>query len=482
MLVWLLMTSLCAPVIFDPRESNAPANSTSATDTKVQPKEDKTGDKTRTEKNAPINKAFTKNYEIQEFCVWFGEPTVGTLNTSDDYLAMLPSFAQGNRPSEASAKRKIAPLALMTFFGEPVKELDVEIHLKSARALGHWPTGTVKSKRLVWTGIDLRPTPSEEGRLAFTTDSHWFQKARDIDQSLYLSLGTRLERLLAYDLEVNMSAPLKVEGGPDKFKIINQSPYTLHDVLLVAPAKEGRRLLWIDQLPSSSDPKAAPPTAKPSSADAELARMQQEARGKISPARLARLEEQMARLRAQASARAPAVANKPASKADTAKAPEHTLGQVLKVGSPEWEAQTTSALRTRLAKSGLRPGLIQLAIDQYRSVFFESDEMVVLFRLGIDAMDQIQPLELFPEPTKRVRSTLVLLRRIDPTLSTAVDTLITRLGDDSYHVRDEAEQKLIKVGAPAFPALKKALKNTDLEVVFRAERILLFHKQNIDGN
>jgi HEAT repeat protein len=48
----------------------------------------------------------------------------------------------------------------------------------------------------------------------------------------------------------------------------------------------------------------------------------------------------------------------------------------------------------------------------------------------------------------------------------------TQLGDDDYQKREEAQAKLAEAGPAAIPYLKEALKNEDLEVRQRAERLL----------
>lgn len=50
--------------------------------------------------------------------------------------------------------------------------------------------------------------------------------------------------------------------------------------------------------------------------------------------------------------------------------------------------------------------------------------------------------------------------------------LIRQLGSESFPEREKAMNDLIALGAPAVPLLKEALKNSDLEVVRRAERCL----------
>ena len=54
----------------------------------------------------------------------------------------------------------------------------------------------------------------------------------------------------------------------------------------------------------------------------------------------------------------------------------------------------------------------------------------------------------------------------------AVRVLIRQLGNDEFKKREEAEEKLVEMGAAAIEALRSAAKSTDSEVVFRAQRAL----------
>ena len=50
---------------------------------------------------------------------------------------------------------------------------------------------------------------------------------------------------------------------------------------------------------------------------------------------------------------------------------------------------------------------------------------------------------------------------------------VKQLGDPSYKVRETAEAKLQALGPVAVPVLEDALINKDVEIVVRAERLLL---------
>ena len=60
----------------------------------------------------------------------------------------------------------------------------------------------------------------------------------------------------------------------------------------------------------------------------------------------------------------------------------------------------------------------------------------------------------------------------EPPADPAVQKLIEQLGDDDFHVREEASRQLKAVGIPALPALRKALAHPNAEVRRRAGELL----------
>jgi hypothetical protein len=82
-------------------------------------------------------------------------------------------------------------------------------------------------------------------------------------------------------------------------------------------------------------------------------------------------------------------------------------------------------------------------------------------------------LDVFPPPKAFVRTALVVTHGIDPRLQDRARTLVAQLGDATPKTRDSAETRLQELGAAAIPVLEDALKDKDIEVVFRAERLLL---------
>jgi RNA polymerase sigma factor (sigma-70 family) len=67
----------------------------------------------------------------------------------------------------------------------------------------------------------------------------------------------------------------------------------------------------------------------------------------------------------------------------------------------------------------------------------------------------------------------------DEETAAKIKSLIQQLGDDSFTVRESATKELIKIGRPAVPFLRAALKNKDIEISQRCRKILDTMKQSV---
>ena len=153
------------------------------------------------------------------------------------------------------------------------------------------------------------------------------------------------------------------------------------------------------------------------------------------------------------------------------------LSEPLKTDSDEFQQKTSGELKRRLEAAGLTEGETNLLHSLYAKHFFEVDGIQLVFRISKEALDELTPLAIEPENAKVKRVALVVGRKVDPSLREDVQKLITNLGDASYDQREKAEKRLRELGRLAIPNLKDALKNKDLEVVMRAERLLLINKE-----
>ena len=149
------------------------------------------------------------------------------------------------------------------------------------------------------------------------------------------------------------------------------------------------------------------------------------------------------------------------------------LGQPVRPTDPSFGEQTRAAHARRLAAQGLRAEVVDTLLDQYGRALFEPKGLIVLAHLSRDAIDEAVQLDVFPNPKKFVRVAVVVAHGIDPRLADQARALVGRLGDASYAAREGAEAELYDLGPVAVPVLEDALREKDLEIVYRAERVLM---------
>lgn len=442
-------------------------------------------------------------FEVHDISLWILDPGSTQANSRTAYSSSLPvTVTSGRTTPNAGVATKSAPTNLLRFYGPPAVNLDVDMRTKSGGFVAHWPIAEVVPNRLRWAGapaLDLVER-EDESALVFVDAEHWFSKARQGD-ALYLRRGARAERFLAYDAELNIAPPVRLEGGPDTFKVINTSNTKLYDVMVSRGTPQGRRVAWIDVLePSQGATTAVAPKPEPGgkpAGDLFDDAKEKKAAKPVSPKLFGGLLKKADKPSDKAETKAPAAEKpvadvkpaetkpaeapappiRPAPVATAAANVEVTLGNPLPPGSGEATAQTTEAWKQRLAKTGLRDHEITLLVDQYASLLFEGDAVVVACRLEPSAIDEKISLSIFPEPAKTVRVATVVMRNADPALGTEVERLVAQLGDTQFAARESAHKRLIELGPLAFGSLNRALNNSDLEIVIRAERILLAQNQ-----
>jgi hypothetical protein len=150
-----------------------------------------------------------------------------------------------------------------------------------------------------------------------------------------------------------------------------------------------------------------------------------------------------------------------------------TLGPAMKPTDPSYREATRDAYAKRLIAQGMRAEVVQTYLDQYAPAFFEPKGLIVLAHLSREAIEEVVPLDVFPAPKKLVRTAVVVSHGVDPRLQDQARVLIRQLGDSAYKAREAAETQLYEMGPVAVPVLEDALKDRDVEIVFRAERILM---------
>jgi hypothetical protein len=150
-----------------------------------------------------------------------------------------------------------------------------------------------------------------------------------------------------------------------------------------------------------------------------------------------------------------------------------TLSQPLRPSDSSFREVTRDTYARRLGAKGMRPDVIQTYLDQYGPSLFEPKGLIVVAHLSREAIDEVVLLDVFPPPKKFVRMAAVIAHGVDPRLQDRARLLVKQLGDLGHKVREEAETQLFELGPVAIPVLEDALRDKDVEIVFRSERILL---------
>lgn len=526
--------------------------------------------------------------DVYEWSIWVGNPAQTTLNTTRIYKSAMPSSVGTSRPNleekERTIKFPIAPISVVQFFGEPCRDVDVDLRAKKGTFLAHWPASTERAGRLQWFKSDFTADPPAGIPQSYLAETHWLHKLRDKDKALYLEHESHYERFIAYDAELAVPVPLKIRGGPEEYTLQNLTGRKLADVAVIAPTDEGYRVGWLDELPTAAPEKtdeAADGDKQAEGHPAESKGKKGEGKEKKTPqqeaeAVFAEAEAQAKEKKAEdealpplppegdanVKARVDQVLNRPievvvenAPRRDVlalvagqariryelddkaiAKA-EINLGQTMTLKSPSIAARdalaevlggiglsyrvteegklfittaarlaedtnkkgrviegppvklvmsqprpasdpsyrdmTRAALARRLAGQGLREDLVKFVLDQYGKELFEPNELIVLVHLSRPALDEAVTLDVFPPPKKLVRTATLVVHGVDPRLQDRARTLVQQLGDRSPQAREAAETRLFELGPVVVPVLEDALSNKDVEIVYRAERLLL---------
>jgi hypothetical protein len=429
---------------------------------------------------APARAEEKPAFEVHQWGVWMADPAVETANLRDQYTSALPVGVETLRPHKLkNAKPGPSPLNLMTFYGQPAGAIEIDLRIVAGSFVGSWPAAELKNNRLRWADYRLSAKSDEKASFSTMPAEHWFTRARE-GEALFVEKGARSERFLAYDCELRLPAPLKLEAGPDVYQLRSTSSYTLQDVVVVAPTPTGKRIGWLDVLPAAYPKKPnAVATAEPSTSPAAVqpaAGQLQVAVGQVVVVALG--GGQVTTQQLQAGSAQPAASSTPA--AQPGPPTPVTMSEPLASDGGSWAALSSRVLAERLAKAGLAAGEVELLLSLYGPAIFDSDSLTVACRLSPGAVDELTPLAVEPEPAKTVRVTLVITRNLDPKIATELQTFVDQLGSPRYAEREAAEKRLSELGSLAFPVLKQALGHSDPEIAFRAERLLLEQQQTIE--
>jgi hypothetical protein len=508
--------------------------------------------------------------EVEEWSIWVTNPALTASNGTRVYKNAMASVVGTSRPKfdekELAGKFPIAPISVVQFFGEPTKDVDIELRVKKGTFLAHWPPATERGGRLQWFKSNLWAAPPPTTPPSYLPETHWFQKLRSDESARYLSRESQFERFVAYDAELAISTPVKLRGGPDEFTVQNLTARKLLDVAIIAPTDAGYRVGWLDELPAAAEkaddapkkkkddeaakkkteaqkaeavfqdsgdkPKAPEMPPLPAEGDATVraqvdpvlnrpvtvavekaprkdvldliasqARLRYELDDRAIAKAQVKIGELMSLNAAGLAARdaladvlgpiglsyrvtttgvlfittAERLAEDANKKGSAIEGPpiKLTLSQPLKPSNPSYRELTSDAYLRRLTGRGLRESVAKFLIEQYGSSLFEPGELIVLAHFSRDAIDDLVLLDVFPAPKKMTRVAAMVVHGIDPRLQDRARSLVLELGDRSPGKRDSAEARLFAMGPAAVPVLEDALTQKDIEIVFRAERLLM---------
>ena len=444
-----------------------------------------------------------EQYDLHELSLWGLDPTLEQANELQHYPSAMPGVVDTER-SRANEARKLTPISVITLHGEPVKDLEIDLRVQSGRFVGHWPPAESKSGRLRWLELSSAAEPGKEALLATVDEKHWFVQGRQLE-ALYVQDKSRAERFLSYDCELKYELPVQITAGPDTYRITNSGKHPLLDLFVIVPQDEGVRVGRLDSLPPSKPVEGkgdkAQEAAKPAPAP-----KQKESKPDDPPAAEKKEEAKEEKAEVKQAAAVPAVAAPAAAAAPVAVAPGGALPAAPAQAPPAAPAtpavalepteiamppaiaresdefrSITGTLTASLLKLGFTRQEIDLLLDRTGDTWLAGKEMIVIFRLPVEAIEERLPLVAYPAPRKTLRSALVAVRNLDPKIKGEVQKLVAQLGSPDYNQREEAEKRLAELGRLAIPSLKAALKSNDLEVVFRCERILLAQNEKLEG-
>lgn len=403
-------------------------------------------------------------FEVYEWVVLLCDPNQPAANAERMFQSTLPDFVgsrrpaaaaeSANEPSPAGVIRVVAPGGA----AESTK-VDVLVQCPSGRFLAAWPKGKGRTNRQLWEAYELR---SESAGLKELPPGHWMAALRETP-SLGLHRGRAGERFLLYDAELNYPLPLRAAGGAQQtYELSNSGAAPIHDVTLFKPQENGWRAAAPVSLPAA---KGVAPASKPTTAPATAPAM--------PPGMPAELAARLVQRRvATGRPGAPAPPAAPMPPPSTQPVPGASKAAVTADGPAAGATEALSAWKQRLADLGLAPGDVAQVLRILERHALDRKRMTVVYRLDPAELERLLPLEVTPVPRKTVRVGIVVARNIDPAVGDEIDQLIAELADPDWNKREAAHKQLADLGPAARSKLQAVLQNKDLEVVWRAERLL----------
>jgi hypothetical protein len=476
------------------------------------------------------------SFELVEWVVVIVDPNRTNANDNAAFKSTWPGFARGRRPApgepsqprvaprgrrgvaaapaqavpSAEALKKPSPVGVIRLIGKGGEEesIDVLVQATGGRFLQHWPQGKPKTARQLWEKVALKPGPMQP---VPADAGSWFETLRRGGDGAASVISTPrwTERFLMYDAEFPYPNVLKVKAaGKDgdaaaatdagRYQLANAGAWPMRDVEVYSPASGGGwRVSGLTELPSSkpqpatqksAGPTTAPATTKPAAPSAEAVKQVfADAKKSVEVKVPASVEPQDESEENAPSTRASrAAATKPSTRPTTQSgATASSSGGGGDVAKEAWRdlaipadvkglsaEDAVAPWRARLTDAGLTPADVDVILATLRAHALDDEQLTVVYRLDPAELDKLLPLEVVPLPAKTTRVGLAIVINVDPAAGERIAKLIQQMGDPDWSKREAAYAKLAELGAGAKPKLTEATKNSDIEIVYRAERLL----------
>jgi len=366
-------------------------------------------------------------FELHEWSIFVLDASQNRLNPDGFVSSTLPQFIESRRQAATAGKQDApSPVGIIRLVGSADSKVDVRLEIADGEFLSNWPKAQKRSKQLLWRDLALSDKPGTDP-LPSAAPTNWFGSLRDTPSDYLAQSDGPAERFILFDVDLPYTCPVKVTRGGDRSaEVKNISNVTLHSVRFYQPDNGQWRQTILGNLPVVK-PTTQPGTTQPTTAQ---------------PATTQSATTQATTM--------PLAATSPATQPATLIA--DWLPAFKKAAVSDQDCELISRILTREA--------------------FDARRLTVVYLLDSAEYDRLFPLEVVPEPNKIVRLGIVIIKNADPAVGTEIDDLIVQLGDPTWAKREEASQSLLKMGAAAVPKLQEATKNKDLEVVWRAEKLV----------
>jgi hypothetical protein len=368
-------------------------------------------------------------FDVHEWAVFVLDASQNQINPEGMVFSTLPQAWPTRRPAApADQAMRPMPVGVIRLSGSCDSKVDVTVEKSAGEFQASWPAAEKRSNQLLWRNLTVS-ADAGPGGVEAVPDKHWISALRSTP-SAYLSTSPGpSERFLLYDIQTPYPSPLQVKrGSPHSLDVTNSGRAAVHHLVFFQQIDK----VWNQTTPTDL-PAAQSSTTKPSPASA------------------------------------------PASTTAPASQPAWTAAHSVVTLTPEPTTRPIDpgpVLRSLLGSAEIADADRDLILQIVTNYVLDSPKLTALYVLDGSEFDRILPLDVEPQPRKITRFGLVIVKNADPVAGSEIDDLIAQLGDPIWARRDEAYKALERIGPAASAKLGKATSNKDIEIVWRAERLL----------